>query len=465
MRQFIAGSDSAFEQLGSQATGATVVFAGQEMPRGGLPRAARVGFEVDPSDGAASLLVDRGLHYSGENVSVREWLERGERRFADFGTLVRWIRGELAGCYSVPEAASAVLDAEVESDQAPEPGELTDLEAVGAVVRPPGQEATARPETLFREMSRRVRGQDKALRALCAPVCLHLARAAPRRPATFFAIGPTGVGKTRTAEVLPVALKAAVPRSPGYGFLRLDMSEYQEGYRVSQLLGSPQGYVGYGEGAQLVDALARNPRTIVLFDEIEKAHPNILRTLMNAMDAGRLSTPSASAAGRELDCRKAIFIFTTNLEAGPILKELDDVGTAGTSASVDAICRRHLRAAGLAPELVGRVRRFLVFRPLGQQARAEIITLAVARVAEEYGLRVERIHPSVIAHVLGRAGGEVFGVRPDEYLVDELLGGVFAAAASSRLQQPLEITEGPPFSLVPITSSVQASEQDVTADV
>ena len=108
----------------------------------------------------------------------------------------------------------------------------------------------------------------------------------------MFAVGPSGVGKTRAAEALAQALNGLLEAGAGYQFLRLDMAEYQESHRVSQLLGAPQGYVGHGEGSQLLDTLAANPRTIVLFDEIEKAHPSILRVLMNAMDAGRLSSSS-----------------------------------------------------------------------------------------------------------------------------------------------------------------------------
>src|SRR5205807_2293117 len=102
-----------------------------------------------------------------------------------------------------------------------------------------------------------------------------------------FAVGPSGVGKTRTAEAMAQVLREVDEDNEAYQFLRLDMTEYQEAHRVSQLIGAPQGYIGHGEGSQLIDALRANRRTIVLFDEIEKAHPAILRVLMNAMDAGR----------------------------------------------------------------------------------------------------------------------------------------------------------------------------------
>jgi ATP-dependent Clp protease ATP-binding subunit ClpA len=270
---------------------------------------------------------------------------------------------------------------------------------------------------------------------------------------SLFAVGPTGVGKTKTAEALPAALKSLYQDAADFGALRLDMGEYQEAHRISQLLGSPQGYVGYGDGAQLVDALALNPRTIVLFDEIDKAHPDILRALMNAMDAGRLSSARPTATGREIDCRQAVFFFTSNFDAAGILKDLEERAAFAQPAVVDEVCRRRLRAAGVAPELVGRVGTFLAFRPLSPETRAEIVALAVATVGREYGVTVARIDPGVIVTVLASTQRQAFGARPDEYLVDELLGDAFARAAQLRHPGPFEILEGPPVVCVPAVVS------------
>src|SRR5262249_13030241 len=156
---------------------------------------------------------------------------------------------------------------------------------------------------------------------LARRVAQHAARVAPQRPLTILALGPTGVGKTRTARALAEAL--GTTGAPGaYTFLRLDMNEYAEAYRGSQLLGAPQGDAGYGDSAQLVDTLVSNPRTLVLLDEIDKAHPKIMYALMNAMDAGRLSTPAKTSQGRDIDVRRSIFFLTSNAEAEPILADL-----------------------------------------------------------------------------------------------------------------------------------------------
>ena len=184
-------------------------------------------------------------------------------------------------------------------------------------------------EVLFQQLHKRILGQDDALKGLAAVMVRHLARQRPARPAVIFAVGPSGVGKTRTAEVMAQVLREFDDENNGYQFLRLDMTEYQEAHRVSQLIGAPQGYIGHGDGSQLADSLRANPRTIVLFDEIEKAHSAILRVLMNAMDAGRLSTAARSADGREIDCRHAVFMFTSNMDAKSILDELQSRSAFG----------------------------------------------------------------------------------------------------------------------------------------
>lgn len=223
---------------------------------------------------------------------------------------------------------------------------LTDLSQVSESASSFEQRLKINPGQLFDKLSNQIRGQEAVLRRLSKKICQHLARQFPRRPATIFALGQTGVGKTQTAECLPAALRELNANHQDFHYLRLDMSEYQEKHRVSQLLGSPQGYVGYGDGSQLVDTLVAHPQSIILFDEIEKAHPDILRTLMNAMDAGRLSSASATSRGREIDCRRAIFFFTSNIEVTEILSELENRNAFENVLLTDEICRKHLKKAG-----------------------------------------------------------------------------------------------------------------------
>lgn len=301
---------------------------------------------------------------------------------------------------------------------------------------------------LLAALSVEVHGQETALGTLARRVAQHLARRAARRPLTLMAIGPTGVGKTSTALALAEVLcGSGESASPAYSFLRLDMAEYSEAHRVSQLLGAPQGYVGYGDGAQLADALAASPRTLVLLDEIDKAHPRVLQALMNAMDAGRLSTPGRTRSGRELDFRQALLFFTSNLDATGILAEARGAPEDRPEV-VDEVCRRRLRAAGVAPEFLGRIMAFLLFRPLSPEARVSLLARLIIRTAKEYEVSLATVEPSVVAHVAERAQGGRFGARPDEYLVDEILGPWLASAARTAPARAL-VLAGPPFHFVP----------------
>jgi ATP-dependent Clp protease ATP-binding subunit ClpA len=428
--RFTVPDEAAWDDLARRARRGCVEFRDCQLPLGCQPARARLGIEVD-SSGAATLLVDRGVDYRGGNAAVRAWLGAGEKRFASFGELRRWI----------VEEASPLCRAQ--SDRR-EPAELTDLEAVTSAVTT-HHAAFVTEDDLLRELKTRVYGQDGALGEVARKVSNHVGRSQPQRPATLFALGPTGVGKTRTAQALAESL-GSLTGGRWSNLIRLNMNEYSERHRVSQLLGAPPSYIGYGDGTQLVDRLVAQPESVVLFDEIEKAHPDILLTLMSAMDAGELSSAAPAARGRAIDCRRAVFFFTSNIDVTDAITELDSA--VSPAESVASICRRHLAASAIRPELVGRIRGFLVFRPLSDRARAEIATSAVVRVAAEYGLTVVRVAPAVVSGVVGRPYDRL-GARPDEYYIDDVLGSVFSRYATSGGNRTVAIEAGPPPACVP----------------
>ena len=438
MKQFLTGSDRAYAELEARSADHCVVFHEQEMPLGTTPSTASVGFD---REGTRVVLLVKGIQaYRGSLPEIGTWLAAGRKEFTDFAAMCNWIRGPLAQAYA-PVAPAF-----------PEPGKLTDLKKVRPQ-KPDVGEGNAVAESNLREaLSRRVRGQHDAVRTMSKRVALHTARTAPSRPLTLFSVGPTGVGKTLLAETLASVL-SDLGGGRYYKYLRLDMSEYQEAHRVSQLIGAPQGYVGYQDGAQLIDTLAQYPKAVILFDEIEKAHPDILRCLMNAMDAGRLSSASGKGGGREIDCRRAIFCFTSNLDCEGILKDLEDLDAFGDPALVDRVCRKRLREAGVASELVGRISAFLAFRTLGIEATVEVVTLSVARAAREFGLDVKWIEPDVINAIIEQSPGEGFGVRPFEYAVSDLLGDAFKEAASRWPDAAVRVCSGPPFHCLPVAMS------------
>ncbi len=442
MRQFYNARERDFGALMRRTEGRCVAFPDQELPSGASPARCRVGFEVD-LDGKVRLLVDRNIRYDGPSESVARWLQDGAIEMADAATMHRWIRRELEPTFAPasgdgpdPGRARAVRRAE----------DLTCLDEIE--LETPETEATHIDAAELEEVLKRsIRGQDAAVATLAGAVSRHLARPRPRRPLSALSIGATGVGKTATAQALPGALEELAPRS-GYRFLRLDMNEFQERHRVSQLLGAPAGYIGHGDGSELIEALSEDGRVVVLFDEIDKAHPSVLRVLMNAMDAGRISGGSVGAADGAVDCRRAIFLFTSNLLDERQLERLQGrTSDDADPGEVQAACRRAVSAAGMRSELVGRLGTMLVYGPLDARARSEIVTLSVARVADEYGLNVQRVAPETVEALLGHVATTRFGARPDEYLVDRLLGASFAAAAQSR-QLDVEVRGTGPFECV-----------------
>jgi len=446
MRQFLTNNEAAFRELEQRAEHACVRFRNQELPPGCEPPAADVGFEIDTGPGTARLLVSRGIRYTGDCAAIYDWLGEGVKEFASFAGLRAWIQGPLAQAFNARRISAGNAPA---NNPVPDTaGQLTDLAAVHQGIREINRCMYLDEENLFERLRRRVLGQDDALKTLAGVVVRHCARRQPTRPAVVFAVGPSGVGKTRTAEMASEVLRELDDQDCGYQFLRLDMTEYQEPHRVSQLIGAPQGYIGHGEGSQLLDVLRANPNTIVLFDEIEKAHPAILRVLMNAMDAGRLSTASRSQGGHEIDCRRAIFIFTTNVDAKEILDELETRSGFGNRTVEDEVCRRRLHASGIAPEIVGRIGRFLVYRPLSPETRAEIVALAVAEVGREYGINVAYVEPGVIVDLMQKVRSESFGVRPERFLIDDALGSAFAKAAQEGVSDTVKVT-GPPYECKP----------------
>jgi ATP-dependent Clp protease ATP-binding subunit ClpB len=250
----------------------------------------------------------------------------------------------------------------------------------------------------------RVVGQDEAVRLVADAVIR--ARAGikdPRRPiGSFIFLGPTGVGKTELSRALASALFDSEDN-----MVRLDMSEYQERHTVSRLVGAPPGYVGYEEGGQLTEAVRRKPYSVVLFDEIEKAHPDVFNTLLQLLDDGRLT----DAQGRTVDFRNTVVIMTSNIGSVHLLDGIDDRGEIRPDAR-DRVMGE-LRA-GFRPEFLNRVDEIVLFKPLTLEEIEHIVDLQFEGISARLADRRLSLEVSEAAKAfIAREGYDpVYGARP-----------------------------------------------------
>ena len=273
-------------------------------------------------------------------------------------------------------------------------------------------------------LHRRVVGQDEGVGKIANAI--RRARAGlsdPQRPnGSFLFLGPTGVGKTELTRALAQFLFDTED-----AMVRIDMSEYMEQHSVARLIGAPPGYVGYEEGGQLTEAVRRKPYSVVLLDEVEKAHPDVFNILLQVLDDGRLT----DSHGRTVDFRNSIVIMTSNL-GSQLIQEMYGTGGAEhgeVQAAVLEVVRKHFR-----PEFINRIDEMVVFHPLDRSQIREVAHLRIAELArrlEEQDIRLELSEPAV--DVVVSAGYDpVYGARPlkravqqqlENKLAEEILAG------------------------------------------
>ena len=249
----------------------------------------------------------------------------------------------------------------------------------------------------------RVIGQDEAVTRVAEAILRSRAGIQdPNRPlGSFLFLGPTGVGKTELAKALAQALF-----DDEKNMVRIDMSEYMEKFSVSRLIGAPPGYVGYDEGGQLTEAVRRKPYCVVLFDEVEKAHPDVFNVLLQVLDDGRIT----DSQGRTVDFKNTILIMTSNLGSEYILNGIEDGElTAEAQSMVDRLLKTHFR-----PEFLNRIDEIVTYKPLTKEQIGSIVNLMLAglnkRLADKQ-LRVTLTDAAMNA-VIDQGFDPAFGARP-----------------------------------------------------
>ena len=247
----------------------------------------------------------------------------------------------------------------------------------------------------------------------------------PKRPlGSFLFLGPTGVGKTELCRAL-----ALVMFGDRNAIIRVDMSEYMEKHSVSRLIGSPPGYVGYDEGGQLTEKIRRKPYSVVLFDEVEKAHPDVLNILLQILDDGMLT----DAQGRRVDFKNTVIILTSNIGASAITEKAKSLGfTAAATdekAAMEANVMQALKSA-FRPEFLNRLDEIIVFNRLTDADIRKIASLLLAELGERIcGIGVEiEFDPSLVAYVAEKGFDPIYGARPLRRAITSLVEDSFSEA-------------------------------------
>ena len=252
-------------------------------------------------------------------------------------------------------------------------------------------------------LHRRVIGQDEGVKKVANAIIRSRAGIRdPKKPiGSFMFLGPTGVGKTELAKALAEALF-----DDDKNIVRIDMSEYMEKYSTSRLIGAPPGYVGYDEGGQLTEAVRRRPYSVVLFDEIEKAHPDVFNVLLQVLDDGRIT----DSHGRTVDFKNTIIIMTSNLGSDIILEGIEDGElTNGAKESVSALLKRSFR-----PEFLNRLDEVIFFKPLTRENVALIADKCIAAVGEMLADKriAVKVTDAAKDFIILSAYDPIYGARP-----------------------------------------------------
>lgn len=324
------------------------------------------------------------------------------------------------------EAERAELSEEIDGEPRMVNDQVTDEEIASVVAAWTGipvgrllQGETEKLLALESELGKRLIGQDEAVRAVSDAVRRTRAGIAdPNRPTgSFLFLGPTGVGKTELAKALAMFLF-----DDEHAMVRIDMSEYGEKHSVSRLVGAPPGYVGYEQGGQLTEAVRRRPYSVVLLDEVEKAHPEVFDVLLQVLDDGRLT----DGQGRTVDFRNVILILTSNLGSQYLVDP--DMSWAEKESAVGETVRRAFK-----PEFINRLDEMVIFTPLSEADLAKIVDLSIDRLQLRLADRrlTVGVTPAARSWLASRGYDPIYGARPLRRLMQREIDDRLARAILS----------------------------------
>ena len=419
--QFCASGPSGYAYLKQRVDscarlGHSYEFAACRMPAFCRPREARMGFWRYGDD---YLLYFRpGVAYDGPDEHLRKFFGRGAvQRYAGFDAL--------AGC-------------------------LHSLDEDSAALRPENDLYSC----LRQELGARVLGQRSAVEAAAFKLRCHVCKREPLRPLSLIFYGPTGVGKSELGKAIAPALNRCLGEDR-FRLVWTELNTFTQAHSVYRLTGAPPGYVGYDD-SPVLEAVRRHPHAVFMFDELDKAHPEVLKVFMSILDEGRCTARREDGHGsRELDFRRCIFLFTTNTdlsaEARPGLgfapprKRQEppsdrSVPLAQRLFQADESARQALIRSGVLREIAGRFSGLIGFRPLDRDARVSVTVKQIAALGREYGLNIVKVDPAVAQALTPRS---TFSPRSTVPMLEGLLTPVFLSRTGFPGQIALRLTGTP----------------------
>lgn len=379
------------------------------LPEGCRPGHACPGFWKQ--EGAYFFYIRPAVDYDGTDPALARLFARAIRRFDRFEDLAGLLRALAAAPPELPAFDSA-------------PGGYRDLMEL---------------------LGERVVGQDTALEAAAFKLWGHVCKTSPARPLSLIFFGPTCVGKSELGKAVAPALNRLLGEAR-YRLVWTELNTFTEAHSVYRLTGAPPGYAGYDD-PPVLESVRNHPCTVFMFDELDKAHPELLKVFMSILDEGRCAARKADEEGSwELDFRRCIFLFTTNADLSapppplgfappepPVSREnpcqtCGPAGLAGRLYRADEEARRALVRSGVLKEIAGRFSGLIGFGPLTPAARAQVTALQIAALGREFGLDIRRVEPG-LARALTPAGA--LSQRSAAGVLEGALGALFLARAQA----------------------------------
>jgi len=436
-----------------------------ELPAGCMPRRATVGFYKESATGYAMYL-DGNAQYSGCNQALGALCEK-HQIFHGFDEMKRFL------C-SLPAEPSPPLATPAEpSTVSPNTADAAvpnNVVNISELTLPTGSVRAEPDRTAIQcELEKSIMGQDEAVETMAHQVALHLRKNNPKKPLSIVCYGPPGTGKSEIAKLLPKILSKLGAHQ--YAEVWTDLNQFTEVHSVYRLIGSPPGYLGYDDKS-IFEAVTQNPYSVFIWDEIEKAHPEVLKTMMAILDEGRCASRKALPDGsREYNFKNCIFIFTSNLQLGKtsperkigfsISSDVEDIRNKDNTIEVSycekspgdeysELTRRIYRnteaarkafvSAGNLREIASRFNCFIEFKELSDEAKINILVKQVIETGFEYNIRLAQISPEVMQELINASMSESsLTVRSFKSVIEGYLAEPFAQAAASGTGQPVRL--------------------------